>query len=95
MMYEYGGKHFKPHSKLGKVKEIAELLLEADPELGFFDADYNGRKMKFQYNHDAFYKAMNDSEMDVFLCVENGKLYVPCEHELFIYKGKRTTPKDV
>lgn len=22
-------------------------------------------------------------ELDLFRCVENGKLYVPCEHELF------------
>lgn len=87
-VYEYGGKHFIPHSKLGKVEHIADIKLRTDVELGFFDADYNGRKKKFDYSHKEFYNAMEDSEMDIFKCVENKKLYVPCEHELFIYEGR-------
>lgn len=35
-----------------------------------------------------FYSASNDSQLDIFLCKENGKLYVPCEHELFQFEEK-------
>ncbi len=88
-IYEYGGKHFIPHSKLGKVNCLSNLLLRSDVELGFFDSDWGNRKIKYKYSHKKFYEAMGDSDMDIFKCVENGKLYIPCEHELFIYDGRR------
>lgn len=89
--FEYGGMHFIPHSKLGNVNCLSELLLRSDFELGFHDYDYpeKGHRSKFPYSHKSFYEAMNDSHMDIFRCVENGKLYIPCEHELFIYEGRR------
>lgn len=87
--YEYGGYHFIPYSKIGKFKSISDIVLISDTELGFFDNDYDERKQKFPYSYQEFYNAMNHSDMDVFKCIENGKLYVPCFHELFIYQGNR------
>lgn len=87
--YEYGGFHFIPHSKLGVIYSLTDIILRSDPEMGFLDRDYPGIKSKYAYSHDGFYKAMNDSNMDIFKCVENGKLYIPCNHELFIYEGMR------
>ena len=33
----------------------------------------------------AFYMASPDKECDLFRCVENGKLYLPCENDLQEY----------
>ncbi len=96
-VYEYGGKHFVPHSKLAKFKELAILILRTDRELGFFDYDYPEHNLikKFPYSHAEFYNAMDNSEADVFQCVENGKLYIPCVHELFIYEGRRDNKENI
>ena len=93
-VYEYRGFHFIPYSKLGVVYSMRDIILRSDPELGFSDGDYSGIKSKYAYSHENFYKAVNDSKMDIFKCVENGKLYVPCDHELFIYEGMRVRKKD-
>ncbi len=87
-VYEYGGKHFIPYSKVGKIKSISEIKLRSDFELGFCDQNFFNMEQKFCYSHGEFYIAMNNSEMDIFQCVENGKFYIPGEHELFIYEGK-------
>ena len=88
-VYEYGGKHFIPHSKIGKIDSICDIKLRSDIELGFFDSDWAGRRVKFKYSYKEFYEAMGNSKMDIFQCVENGRLYIPGEHELFIYEGRR------
>ena len=36
-----------------------------------------------------FYAAATDKECDIFQCLENGKLYVPCTHELQQYQEAR------
>ena len=89
--YNYGGKHFIPYANLAKVPDIATLLLRTDRELGFFDYEYPEHNLikKFPYSHTDFYNSMDNSKADIFQCVENGKLYIPCEHELFIYEGRR------
>ena len=38
--FEYGGMHFIPHSKLGKIGGLSELLLRSDFELGFYAYDF-------------------------------------------------------
>ena len=45
--------------------------------------NYDVEWKKHNYNWKEFYEASGDSQLDLFRCVENGKLYVPCEHELF------------
>ncbi len=88
--YAYGNYHFIPHAKIGEIKSISDVILRTDFELGYFDSnDYPGRKQKYPYDYQKFYDAMNNSDLDIFKCVENGKLYVPCEHELFLYEGLR------
>lgn len=96
MVHEYGGWHFEPHSKLGKVYRLSDVILETDREMGMFDYSRpeKGYISKYPYTHESFYRAMKNSQMDIFRCVENGKLYVPCEHELFIYHGMRGDNKE-
>jgi len=93
--YKYGGYHFEPCGKLEKVDDVSELVLVPDEELGFFDSDWGGRKRRHLYNRIAFYASVEDSECDIFRCLENGRLYVPCEHELFRFEGYRGSLADV
>ena len=87
--FEYGGKHFIPvrqfNKKDGDFYQITRRL-RTDREFGFFRADYYGkRSQKADYSHKAFYAASTAKACDIFRCVENGKLYVPCEYELQEY----------
>lgn len=87
--FEYGGKHFIPVRKFekkdGDFYQITRRL-RTDREFGFFQADYDGKgSQKAEYSHEGFYAASTDKTCDIFRCVENGKLYVPCEYELQEY----------
>lgn len=96
-VYKYGDKHFVPHSKLAEFLNLAIIILCSDKELGFFDFNYPEKNyiQKFPYSRTGFYDAMEQSEADVFQCVENGKLYIPCEHELFIYEGRKDNKENI
>ncbi len=87
--FEYGGKHFAPVRKFGKKDgDFYQITrrLRSDREFGFFRADYYGKdSQKAEYSHEGFYAASTDKTCDIFRCVENGKLYVPCENELQEY----------
>lgn len=96
--FEYGGLHFKPYRKFEKrdtlpnpkphrYKERVVNMenMRSDRELGI--SKYDGRKA--DYSHESFYQASGGSTHDIFQCLENGKLYVPAENELFQY----TEPK--
>lgn len=89
MTFEYGGKHFVPVRQF--TKEDGDFYkitrkLRSDLELGFFQADYYGEgSKKVDYSHKDFYAASTDKTSDIFRCMENGKLYVPCEYELQEY----------
>ena len=83
-VFEYGGYHFKPHRTFEKrdgdfVKQMHNA--SSDHSLGITAYDWG----KTEYSHALFYAASGDSETDIFRCIENGKLYIPCENELFRY----------
>ena len=40
------------------------------------------------YSYAEFYAASTDKTADIFLCLENQKEYIPCEHELQQYDMK-------
>lgn len=87
--FAYGGKHFVPVRKFekkdGDFYSIGHRL-RSDRELGFFQDDYYGEgSRKVDYSHKDFYAASTDKACDIFRCVENGKLYVPCDYELQEY----------
>lgn len=87
-MFEYNGYHFEPERKLKKAekKDICTFSkhISTDRELGMCDYDIEWKK--HEYSWKGFYEACNDNPMDLFRCIENGKLYVPCEHELFEFR---------
>lgn len=68
--------------KWKEENDLAFMLpLTQDLELGF--SKYNWHKGD-AYDYDAFYEAAN-SDMDIFLCVQTGKYYIPSDNELLIY----------
>lgn len=89
MEFCYGGKHFIPEGRFDQTNvSLNEVLsqLSVDVELGFCVVDYKYLS-KFPYTQDGFYEAASDKKCDVFRCVENNKLYVPCQNDLQQYNG--------
>ena len=86
--FEYGGYHFIPERKLrpdeGDLFSITRKL-KTDEELGMFDKGFP-KAGKVPYTWRGFYEVSPDKKADLFRCVENGKLYIPCNHELAEYK---------
>ena len=106
-VFEYGGYHFKPYRQFqkGEVKR----RLEGDTRTWKTDAAFAMRNMssdhgiglskydwkKADYSHEGFYAASGNCGADIFKCIENGKLYVPHENELFQYKEAPQKEKSV
>ena len=89
MTFFYGGYHFVPVRCFEKHEGDFFVLtkrLEMDPELGL--SAYKERQ-KYPYHHEDFYAASTHKNCDIFLCVENGRLYVPGTRELFIYHSPK------
>ncbi len=90
-IFLYGGKHFMPvrkfENKDGDFYEITRRL-RLDIELGIFKEGYCQEKSQgvVPYSHEAFYQAATDKTCDIFRCMENGKLYIPCEYGLQEYR---------
>lgn len=99
--FAYGGYHFTPYRKFNKSEQESSLYacfrsgrLSSDREMGMSTYE---QWRKVDYSHEAFYEAAGSKTCDIFRCVENGKLYIPCEHELSIYteppQRKKTAEK--
>ena len=86
-IFEYGGVHFIPERKLtAEENDFLKISRRQciDRDLGFCRPGY-AYESKYPYSHGAFYEASTDKECDLFRCVENGKLYIPCENDLQEY----------
>jgi hypothetical protein len=82
-VFEFCGYHFKPHRKFEKrdgdfFKQSRNIASEF--AMGISNYDWG----KSDYSHAKFYETAN-SDADLFMCLETGKVYVPCENELFRY----------
>jgi hypothetical protein len=91
-VFEFRGFHFKPNRNF-RYGEV-DMQLEGDSRLWKTDASYQFRNMasdpdmralKSENLYVAFYGIATKSTADIFVCVENGKLYVPGDSELFLY----------
>jgi|GEM_PF-1085514 len=95
--FEYGGYHFKPYRKFEETENNRQL--ENDSREWKNDVQFAMRNMrssfalgisryswgKCSYSYEDFYEKSGGSDADIFQCVENGKIYVPAENELFEY----------
>ena len=78
-------RHLKGDSRAWKNDAQYEMRnMSSDRGLGL--SKYNWKKADTEYSHEGFYAASGNSDADIFLCLENGKVYVPAENELFQYK---------
>lgn len=86
-IFEYGGYHFIPERQFTKAENSILKIAQRqrlDLELGFCKPDYE-YESKYPYSHESFYAASPDKECDLFRCIENGRLYLPCESDLQEY----------
>lgn len=86
-IFEYGGFHFIPERKFTvQERDFFKISLRQriDRNLGFCIPGYI-YESHYAYSHESFYAASPDKECDLFRCVENGKLYLPCENDLQEY----------
>jgi hypothetical protein len=100
-VFEYGGYHFKPARPFRKGEAARHLAGDSRPEKGDAQFAMRNMSSDFElglrnyaageygagekWSYKDFYTAAANSEADIFRCVENGKLYVPGENELFRY----------
>ena len=84
--FEFRGYHFTAVGMLPKGYDINEIskVISSDQELGMSNYDW----AKHTYSHYSFYLASGDSHADLFRCLENGKVYLPGDNELFCYTGE-------
>lgn len=91
--FQYGEHYFKPNGKIDPVRgaTLANINLRSHTELRMWDKYFATalcEEPAMWYEHDGFYTAMNDCDDDIFLC-DNGKQYIPCNHELMEFIGYR------
>ncbi len=86
--FEYQGFHFTPVAQLHTAMSLFELspFLRSDPELGM--AAYSLPWVKRSWDYDAFYHTCGEKLMDLFLCEETGRIYIPGRNELFEWTGE-------
>lgn len=72
-------RNFTTEEKYDDAKEISRHV-RSDPEMGLCAS--GGKESKCDYSNDSFYEKSPLKECDVFICLENGKLYVPARNEL-------------
>ena len=87
--FEYNGYHFMPIGKIDSESTLQEIgnVTVSNNSLGM--SVYNGSRLPYSY--DEFYRAAQQSEADVFRCIETGKPYLPGTNELFEYTGEFTS----
>ena len=73
--FEYGGLHFIPERRFEPQGQCHRRIPLS--RMGKA-ADANLFPSKFASSHSGFYKASMVKACDIFRCVEDGQLYVPC-----------------
>ena len=95
--FEYGNYNFFPVRKLEGSESgffAISKRIAIDAELGLCEEGY-AYPSKFPYSYEDFYKAVGGHEYDLFRCVENGKIYIPCHHDLQIYREEKNKTFEV
>ena len=91
--FTYGGYTFEPRglfADFGLNDDIHEICCKLNNSNFGYVADGDE-----PYNYDDFYKAAGEKVDDVFLCKENGILYIPCQSSLQIFTPGKHEPGSV
>lgn len=86
-VFKYGGFHFIPERKFtAQERDFFKISRRQriDLNLGFCIPGYI-YESKYSYSYESFYEAASDKDCDLFRCIENGKLYLPCVNDLQEY----------
>lgn len=83
-MFSYRKYHFEPIGQISRKISFSALSrkIKSDKTLNF--NRYEGGN---GWSYEGFYRKSTDKTADLFLCIENGKIYIPGENELFLYIG--------
>jgi hypothetical protein len=95
--FEYGGYNFFPVRKLESSESgffAISKRISIDTELGLCEEGY-AYPSKFPYSYEDFYKAADGHEYDLFRCLDNGKIYIPCHHDLQLYREEKNKTFEV
>lgn len=88
--FVYGNYHFIPYRRLTDYEKNFNYVLRntaKDTELGIMN--YDVPQARQPYDHSEFYVMSTEKTCDIFLCTDNGKLYIPCENELMRWIGDK------
>jgi len=103
-VFNFGGYHFKPYRKYNESEMSADKTISDSTfrrmgsDFGLGLSSYDWKQNGVDYSHANFYAASGESNADIFMCIENGKLYIPAENEIFVYREapqktqKKTAP---
>lgn len=84
MIFKYAGRHFEPLSI--QLKGDFHSITRRTASVGIGNYPWSHTK----YDYMEFYKAashVDGGEADLFLCIEDGLVYIPCANELMLYKN--------
>lgn len=94
-VFEYNGFHYLPVRTFNQEEKDMSLK-----EISRFLRDVKGTALGMvPYDYDRFYggfreKYGKDTPADIFLCLETGKEYIPCEYKLMEYTKDREVKKE-
>ena len=80
--FKYGNRHFEPLST--PAPKDFFTASRCCCSVGIGDYPWSAER----YNYREFYRAAataGGSKADLFFCVEDKRVYLPCEHELMLY----------
>jgi hypothetical protein len=86
-IFEYGGFHFKPERKFEKRDGNyfqQDRNSEYDHSIGISSDGYAATN-SCDYSREQFYTASGSSDVDIFRCLEDNKLYIPRDKVLLRY----------
>lgn len=96
LMFEYGGFHFIPERKFtSKENDFSKIShrQRVDVQMGLCKPGY-AYESRFPYSYESFMAASPVKDCDLFRCVENGRLYLPCINDLQQYMEKPIKRRD-
>lgn len=81
-VFEYNGFHYVPVRSFNQEERDMSLR-----DIPAYLRDAQGTRAEIvAYNRHEFYVASGNSKSDIFLCVETGRKYIPCENSLQEYQ---------
>ena len=83
--FEYNGRHFVPVGKMTEDYDDAIKHTRSNYDRERNAYLFDGKPWEYQWST---FSAAAKTKADVFRCIENGKIYIPGENELFEYTGK-------